>query len=337
MHSHSTLMMHTSSYTRVMAVHAVVAVLSQVSAQTPDTASLFQYDAARLPPLACEAIAKRTDVQMHGCSFAGPRGGRVNLVLVSPPRAVRPPYAAVLFQHGGGQSMSNYVSEAMVLARTGVVSMITDAPARGEGVNSDVSQTKLTETQRFQADVVIALRMALDQLIRQPGVDPNRIAYVGHSYGGIAGGTLSGIEPRIRALALLGAVASYADHIRTNASPYWKEMRERMTPGEFTRTLELLSETDPARYLPLAKAPVLVQCARWDTPDNVAACPAVAELAAGPKRLVWYEDDHNFTSWEAARDRLHWFARHLRLKGIDRAIRDLLSAPAGETRDSAAR
>ena len=53
--------------------------------------------------------------------------------------------------------------------------------------------------------MVIAERRAVDLLLRQVGVDVKRIGYVGHSYGGIAGGVLAGVEPRIAAFVLLGA------------------------------------------------------------------------------------------------------------------------------------
>ena len=60
-------------------------------------------------------------------------------------------------------------------------------------------------------------------------MDPKRIAYVGHSYGGVAGGVLAGIEPRISAFVLIGAVPSEALHMQENKSPYWQEMRRRMS------------------------------------------------------------------------------------------------------------
>ena len=56
-----------------------------------------------------------------------PRGGCVNFILVKPRRA-KPPYPGVIFQHGGGQSMTNYLSEALILARAGVISIIPARP-----------------------------------------------------------------------------------------------------------------------------------------------------------------------------------------------------------------
>jgi len=124
--------------------------------------------------------------------FTGPRGGRVNFILVKPQKAT-PPFPGVIFQHGGGQSMTNYLSEALILARAGVVSMIPDAPARGEGKNPEINTMKLEAASDFQAEIVITERRVLDLLLQQPGIDPRRIAYVGHSYGGVAGVVLTGV------------------------------------------------------------------------------------------------------------------------------------------------
>jgi hypothetical protein len=86
----------------------------------------------------------------------------------------------------------------------------------------------------------------------------------------------------------------------------------------------MMQETDPDRFLPAARAPVLVQCARFDTDDNVRACPEVHRLAGGPKQLSWYDDDHNFTSLEALRDRLAWLEKYLKLKPMEPEIAKFL-------------
>jgi pimeloyl-ACP methyl ester carboxylesterase len=273
----------------------------------------FEYDRKQPFDTTCESLHKRPDGEISGCGFTGPRGGRVTFIQVSPQRP-KPPFAGVIFQHGGGQSMTNYLSEALILARVGVVSILADAPARGDGKNSEVNTMKLEAARDYEAETVIIERRVLDWLLQQPGVDPARIAYVGHSYGGIAGGVLAGIEPRIAAFVLMGAIPSTARHMEVNRSPYWQDMRKNMSAADFTRTLELIHEIDPDHYLPAARAPILIQCARFDTDDNVQGCPEVHRLAGGPKRLAWYDDDHAFTSLEALRDRLDWLGKNLKLK-----------------------
>src|ERR1039457_4126130 len=107
-----------------------------------------QYDAKQPFDTTCEPIASRTDAEIQECGFTGPRGGRVNFILVKPRRA-KPPYPGVIFQHGGGQSMTNYLSEALILARAGVISIIPGAPARGEGKNSELNTIETGGGQRL--------------------------------------------------------------------------------------------------------------------------------------------------------------------------------------------
>lgn len=150
----------------------------------------FEYDASKPFDAICEQLEPRNDAVVHGCRFAGPSGGLLRFILVNP-KIVNPPFAGVIFQHGGGQSITNYLSEALILAQAGVVSILADAPARSDGKKSEINAMKLQEAADFQAEIVISERRLLDFLLQQPGVDPKRIAYVGHSYGGIAGGAAS--------------------------------------------------------------------------------------------------------------------------------------------------
>ena len=298
----------------------VVLLLLSVVAVLP---AQFGYDTEQPFDATCEELSPRTEAELNGCGFSGPRGGRVHFIRVTP-KTTKPPFAGVIFQHGGGQSMSNYLSEAFILARAGVVSMIVDAPARGEGKVSDLNALKLEEARDFQAEIVITERRILDYLLQQPGVDPKRIAYVGHSYGGIAGGVLAGVEPRILAFVLVGALPSTAVFIRESKHPYWQKMRYSMPEDEFEETLAMIRQTDPVHFLPKAKASVLVQCARFDTADNIQGCPEVHAIAGGPKQLIWYDDDHNFTSLEALRDRLAWLEKHLKLPPLGKHIAHFL-------------
>jgi len=238
--------------------------------------------AAQPPAPQCEPLHARPDAEQLGCSIAGSRGAPVNFIYIRPKKAT-PPTPAVIFQHGGGQSMTNYLSEAFLLAGAGVVSVIPDSPAhRG---------TPAAET---QAEVVADIRRLLDWLLSEPGIDPRRVAYVGHSYGAMAGAELAAAEPRFAAFVLLGAVPP---------------------------------EPEPGRDLPRARAPILVQCARLDTDANRRGCPEVYRLAGGPKRLVWYDDDHYFTSLEALRDRLAWLERYLKIEPLQPGIVRFLARP----------
>jgi pimeloyl-ACP methyl ester carboxylesterase len=158
----------------------------------------------------------------------------------------------MLYQHGGGQSIANYLTEALVLAELGVTSLLVDVGMEkgSQGV----------------VELVGNERRALDLLLRQAGVDAKRIGYVGHSYGGFAGGILSGVEPRIGAFALLGAVPEMGRHMRESRAPYWEAFRARPDSASL---IARMAAVEAALYLPVTRASMLVQCARFDTPDNL--------------------------------------------------------------------
>jgi hypothetical protein len=61
-----------------------------------------------------------------------------------------------------------------------------------------------------------------------------------------------------------------------------------------------------------------------DTADNMLGCPIVYDTAGGPKRLIWYDDDHHFTSLEALRDRLAWLEKYLKLEPLGPQISKFL-------------
>ena len=298
----------------------MAAVVLLLASPTELTAQ-FEYDSSQPFDLSCETLTPRTDAAVRGCRFTGPRGGVLSFIVVTP-TIRKPPFAGAIFQHGGGQSIWDYLSEALILARVGVVSIIPDAPPSSDTKESRLNHLKLQEAKDHQAEIVITERRVLDFLLQQPGVDSKRIAYIGHSYGGIAGGVLAGIEPRIAAFVLIGPLPSEARHIQENKNPDWQTMRQSMSPEDFTRTLELLYDVDPDHFLPRAHVPILVQCARFDSDDNVRACPEVFNLAGGPKQLLWYDDDHSFTSLEGLRDRLGWLEKYLKLPPVGEALSD---------------
>jgi cephalosporin-C deacetylase-like acetyl esterase len=286
----------------------------------------FEYDRSQPFDTKREELARHPNADLWGDGFAGPKGGRVNFVLVVPTAKVKPHYAGVIFQHGGGQSMTNYISEALILAERGVISIIPDAPARGERPAS--TSSKLDTERDSIAEIVVCERRTLDYLLQQPGIDPKRIAYVGHSYGAAAGGTLAGIEPRISTFVLMGGIAKHSRHIAENQSEYWQKFRNSLSADELQQVLRRVAEVDPDQFLARVKAPILVQCARFDTDDNMASCPAVHQAAGGPKRLTWYDDDHNFTSLDAMLDRLYWLESKLKLRPVKSVIEGWLRRPA---------
>lgn len=58
---------------------------------------------------------------------------------------------------------------------------------------------------------VIELRRAIEVLLAQPGVNPERLAYVGHDFGGMFGSVLAGVDERIQTYVIMTAIPDFSD------------------------------------------------------------------------------------------------------------------------------
>jgi len=67
-----------------MIVHGPILILAGLLLASPALFPQFQYDAKQPFDTTCEPIATRTDADVRGCGFSGPRGGRVSFILVKP-------------------------------------------------------------------------------------------------------------------------------------------------------------------------------------------------------------------------------------------------------------
>lgn len=137
---------------------------------------------------------KRGDVTVTELTYAAPKSAPVPAYLVTPPGTG--PFPAVLFQHQAQGTKSEFLDEALSLARAGVVSLLVDAPPPG--------------TQDVPARLRVDLRHGVDLLASRPEVDRQRLGFVGHGLGATVGSALVGTESRLRALVLMGGSGSFA-------------------------------------------------------------------------------------------------------------------------------
>jgi hypothetical protein len=75
---------------------------------------LYDYDRTTPFDYREESIRRDARIEIAGASFRSPKGGRVNMIVVRPRGSG--PYAGVIYQHGGGQTMMTYIAEAEVMA-----------------------------------------------------------------------------------------------------------------------------------------------------------------------------------------------------------------------------
>src|SRR4029077_6453495 len=119
-----------------------------------------------------------------------------------------------------------FLDEAIVLARSGVLSLLPDHVSVHPGFVEDT--TPVNEQQvalAVQQDV--NLRRGADLLLARKDVDPKRIAYVGHSCDATAGGLLSGIDKRFKAFVIMAGDLS--DEVDREAKAF-EDYRQKVGP-----------------------------------------------------------------------------------------------------------
>src|SRR3981081_2000400 len=91
----------------------------------------FDYDRNALLNIREEKKEERDGATVIELSYDSPRGGRVPATLLPPPG--KGPFAGILFGHwmmprSPVRSRKEFLEEALLLARSGAVSLLTDAP-----------------------------------------------------------------------------------------------------------------------------------------------------------------------------------------------------------------
>jgi len=287
-------------------------------------AGLYDYDHSVPFQYREEAIRKDSRVEVAGASFQSPKGGRVNMLVVRPPGTG--PFAGIIYQHGGGQSMVTYLAEAEALAQAGAVSLILDAPGGGPGAPTPPTDKGAAMREHF-IELTVCYRRAIDYLESLKTIDPKRIAFVGHSYGGIAGSALVAYDQRVRTFVLTGGVARFTRHVGETDVDVWIEWRKGMTPEQLAKTLAEFRPIDPDNFVGAAPhGPILFQCGNFDF-INVQPCIDLNAAASAPKELRWYDTDHPFADFEATFDRMRWLEKELRLKPVKPLLDRLWTAP----------
>lgn len=257
--------------------------------------------------LQTELIETRALATIYGCNFSDAHAAHIDCVLVEP-RGPKTKRAAVIFQHGGGQTMMQYISEAAMLAESSIVSLIIDPPGRGRP--NDMQKMTGAEIRDWMFEVAAAGSRAIDILIARGDIDPARIGFAGHSYGANSAAIVSARDRRPSVYVLTGGTTQISEHVRTNTSDFWKTYRTR---GDLTSGLKQIAEADAANFLPKLKArAVLVQCAKFDMPDLMKSCPAVHDMLQTKKQIEWYPIDHAFADTKAGLDRVEFLRRHLK-------------------------
>lgn len=297
-----------------MGMLATAALSQQPPAPAAAPAARFAYDAARPLQLEDRVVDSDEYATVHDVGYRSTNGDRISAYLVVPKRAG--PFAGVLFGHWGNGTRAEFLPEAELYARTGAVSLLPDYPwDRAGSARKSVDHFTAPQVDRaIFVQAVVELRRGLDLLMAQPGVDPKRIAYVGHSYGAQWGAILAAVDRRAAAVVLMGGVPQAADVFLRSTNPELIGLRSSLPPGQLEKYVDTIGELDALRFISrVPPVPVFLQFARYEQYFGQEAANRYIAAAREPKKVSWYDTDHELNDPQCLRDRVAWLTEHVGL------------------------
>jgi dienelactone hydrolase len=266
--------------------------------------SFFIYD--KNAPLDIQEVSRSREegVTVIDLTYASPMGGRVPTTLVVPDGAG--PFAGIIYQHGMPGTRQHLIPGAVTYARMEAVVILIDAPfARPEHGEAEVI-TFTEQDRREQIQLIVDLRRAVDLLLSRPDVDPQRLAYVGISYGGAMGGLLAGVEDRLKGYVLQVGDGGLVTHLTGPEDTDWWQAQ----PVEVRRQWDAwMWPIEPIHYVACANpAALLFQNGTLDTMVPPADALRYQDAGSEPKTILWYADGHGL-GVAASRDQAEWLSK----------------------------
>jgi dienelactone hydrolase len=285
----------------------------------------WDYDESMPVNLKQAGVQKRDGVTIYDLSFTspmgnrttvGPNGGTVTAYLVVPPGTGR--FPAVIYGHwcmpgSERKNRTEFLDEAIVLAHSGVISLLPDHVTVHPGFAEDISPLN---PQQIEVEVQqnVNLRRAADLLLARDDVDPKRLAYVGHSCDGSAGGFLSGTDRRFKAFVIMAGDLSFDIDKKTQS---FQRYRQQVGPDKVDAFAAKYSWMDGGKYIShAAPATMFLQYASDEPFLNGSLAKQYFDLVSEPKKLKIYEAPHALNA-EATRDRIAFLAEQLSFRPPD--------------------
>lgn len=282
---------------------AVLCLLSSAFATEPTpTQDLFAYD--RAAPFNVQEAGRevRGAALVRDLTFT-PADQPVKAYLVTPATAPGP-HAAILYVHWLGEpattNRTQFLEEAVALASRGVVSLLVDTM----WAQPDWYKNRVPEEDHAHAlRQVVELRRGMDLLLAQPGIDPARVAFVGHDFGAMYGMIASAQDRRAKTYVFMAPTPHFID---------WFLFRQQ--PKDLAAYKAQLAPLDPVNFVGrLAPAPVFFQFAAKDFYVSAEEAAEFSAAAQPRKQVATYDTDHALHTPEVAGDRVAWLERELGL------------------------
>jgi len=267
----------------------------------------FDYDNGAALDVRTTQSYSVNNVRVTALTYRSPKGGRVPAFVFAP--SGKGPHAGLIVQHGLPGRSVDVTHDAEELARLGAVVVAIDAPFARRG-GEPVSFTRRDRAEQIQ--LIVDLRRAVDLLRSRPDVDPDRIGYLGISYGGAMGGLLAGVEHRIAAFVLMVGDGGLVQHFtgpESQPSPL-----SSLEPTRRTQWLAAMRPIEPLAWIGRASAPLLFLSGRHDHAVPPRDAARYQHAAPDPKQIRWYDSDHILPP-RAWCDAARFLGRHVGIKG----------------------
>jgi dienelactone hydrolase len=296
----------------LLALGMMVCVLCPVFAQEDDPmlpeerAALFDYDAKIDLQVEVIGTEERDGVTVQDITFVPiPDEAPVKAYIITPNDKAEQ-LAGILWGHWLGEKNSNrtqFLEEAVSLAREGVVSVLIDTPwANPEWYRQ--RSAKLDEDYESGVQQIIRFRRAMDLLLAQSNVDPERIAFVGHDYSGMYGMVASAVDNRASAYVFTAVAPSFYD---------WAFFRSKPKDEAAYRAENDVIE--PMAYLPFITGDILFQFAGNDFYVKEDRRQLALDTAPASTKSILYEKaDHAMDEPDIAEERDAWLREQLELE-----------------------
>jgi dienelactone hydrolase len=256
----------------------------------------YDYDPTPLNAVVEARDTTAEDYVQERVTYAAAYGGERVIGYLYLPKHAKPPYQTIVFFPGSNALTLRKFDPApwvrlfdfmLKSGRAVLMPIYKSTFERGDGFESDVAN----ESNAYRDHVIMWVkdfRRSVDYLETRADVDTSRLAYYGVSWGGLFGGIIPAVEPRIRASVLMVAGLS-------------------MQRG--------LPETELINFLPRITVPVLMLNGRFDHyfPVETSQKPFFRLLGTPPaqKRQVIADGGHFVPRNQLIGESLDWLDRYL--------------------------
>ena len=227
-------------------------------------------------------------------SYGSANGQRVPALLFTPLRAsAAHPAPCLVLLHGLGGSKEQMAGLALFAARAGYASLVIDEYGQGERTPAKpATRSQAEELATTVHQSAVDVRRGLDYLGTRPDINKGRIGLVGISLGAIIGTVASGVDPRLKATALISGGGDWGLILKT-LSANRTEVGGHSTAGlknmDWDRVSALLAPEDPLTFAShIAPRALLMLGGRKDTTIVVPAQQALYDAARDPKEIRWF-------------------------------------------------